>query len=424
VANDQHDASRLAGDPNGVARRYDVVIASPAVAAGLSVDDLPGHFAAVMVAAGGTTDPDAVAQAAARVRDDCPRHLYAPERSPGGELRTGSGDPNPTKLLRRLGEHEKAIVTQLVAAGVDLERGTVGPWLLLWAQLAATRNRQRLAYAATVRGLLEREGYDATEAEPLAGAAVADAAAAAATLEAIAAEAQAAADAAVIAAEPLTAAEARELARKRKHTPTERAQLARYRIAEAWGLGAAPPTAAILEADREGLSHRARFGWILRSIEARQLVAKHDQATAAALAPGGRAWAPDLCRETIGPKVTAADALGLPAWLERADTSGRGDPSAWFTADDPALLLLQATATAHGASQRQVLGVSPGKRATTTLRQLLALAGYRLEAKRSRDDGARAWRYRVVPEALPDGADPDRLAAAWREQLNRSAGEP
>ena len=412
VADENHDAARLAGDPDGIAGRYDVVITSPAVAAGLSVT-LRGWFDAVMVAAGGTTDPDAVAQASARVRDDCPRHLYAPERSPGAQLLTGSGDTDPDQLLRRLGEHEAATVAQLVAAGADLERGTVGPWLPLWARLGAARNGQRLAYRSTVRALLEREGYDATEAAPLVGDAVAVADAADEALKAIATEAQAADDAAVIAAEPLTAAEARELARKRKRTPAERAQLARHRVAEAWGLGADDPTPALLEADRDGLSRRGRMGWILRSLEARQLVARHDQATAAALAPDGRPWAPDLCREAIGPKVTAADALALPGWLERGE---------WFTAADAQLVALQATATAHGASLRQVLGVSPGKRAITTLRGLLAIAGHRLEAKRSREDGARAWRYRVVAEALPDGADPGRLLAAWRDQLGRSPG--
>jgi hypothetical protein len=418
VADEKHDASRLAGDPNGIAGRYDVVICSPAVAAGLSVT-LRGWFDAVMVTAGGTTDPDSVAQAAARVRDGCPRHLYAPERSPGNHLTTGSGDTDPEQLRRRLGEHEAATVTQLVRAGADLERGTVGPWLPLWARMGAARNAQRLAYRSTVRALLEREGYDATEADPLAGPAVAVAEAAAAALKEIATEAQAAADAAVITAEPLTAGEARKLARKRKRSPAEQAQLARYRIAETWGLvGADAPTLAILEATRERLSHRARMGWILGNLEARQLVAKHDQTVAQALAPNRRHWAPDLCRETIGPKVTAADALGLPGWLERGE---RGE---WFTATDAQLLELQATATAHGGSLLQVLGVSTNKRATTTLRALLALAGHRLEAKRNREDGDRAWRYRVVPEALPDGVDPGRLVMAWRDQLAQPMGEP
>ncbi|MFM7269068.1 MAG: hypothetical protein ACKOZT_10875, partial [Cyanobium sp.] len=417
VADEDHDAHRLAADPNGVAGRYDVVVASPAVAAGLSIDKLPGHFAAVMVAAGGTTDPDAVAQAAARVRDACPRHLYAPERSPGDQLRTGSGDTDPATLLRHLGNHEAHAVAQLVAAGADLERDTVGPWLRLWARLGAHGNRQRLAYRATVRGLLEREGYDATDAAELAAAGLAAAAAAAEALSAIASEAQATADAATIAAEPLTAPEAAALARKRKRSPAEQAQLARYRVAVAWGLGADPPTPAILEADREQLSRRLRFGWALQSLEARQLVAQHDQTVATASAYNRRPWAPDLCRETIGPKITAADALGLPAWLARVEGGE------WFSAADPQLLQLQALATTHAAMVRQVLGVSPGRRAITTLRGLLALAGHRLEAHRCRVDGERAWRYRVMAEALPDGVDPPRLEAAWREQLRRPSLE-
>jgi len=407
VDDDDHDAARLAGDPNGIAGRYDVVIATPAVAAGLSVT-LRGHFAAVMVAAGGTTDPDAVAQAAARVRDDCPRHLFAPTASPGRALMVGSGDTDPAQLLRRLGEHEAVAVAQLVAAGADLERGTTGPWLPLWARLGATTNGQRLAYRATVRALLEREGYAVTVAAPMTTAAAKRAGAAAKALAAITEAAQAAADAAVIAAEALTDGEAQELKRKRKRTPAERVQLERHAVAEAWGLGAADPTPELLEADRERRSQRGRFAWIMRTLEARQMVAGHDRNLARTLAPAGKGWAPDLCREAIGPKVAAADVLGLADWLGRDD---------WFTAADPQLQGLQALAIAHGASLRQVLGLSPGERPTTTLRGLLALAGHRLEAKRSRGGDGNCWRYRVIPIPLPDGADPDRMEAAWRDQL-------
>lgn len=113
-----------------------------------------------------------------------------------------------------------------------------------------------------------------------------------------------------------------------------------------------------------------------------------------ALAPHGKGWAPDLCSETIGPKVAAADAIGIADWLERVD---RGE---WFTAADPELQALQVLAITHGASTRQVLGVSQGERAMTTLRNLLALAGYRLEAKRNLEEGDRAWLYRVVAEPL------------------------
>ncbi len=410
VADDSHDASRLAEAPDAIAGRYDVVVASPAVAAGLSVT-LRGHFDAVMVAAGGITEPDAIAQAAARVRDDCPRHLFAPEQSPGNHLRTGSGDGDPDAVLRHLGQHEALTVAQLVAAGADLERGTVGPWLRLWARIVALLNRQRLAYRATVRGLLEREGYESTEAAELSAAGKAQAMAMAESLQDIADKAQADADAATIAAEPISATEAATLERKRKRSPAERAKLARFRVAQTWGLGSAEPSPALLEADREQLSQRRRFAWLLQDHRGRQLAAQHDLALGAETTYRGRTWAPDLCRDAIGPKLTAADAVGLAGWLARAD-SGE-----WFTATDSQLLALQSTALAHAASLRQVLGVSPGKRAITTLRALLSLAGYRVESHRCRSDGERAWRYRVTPEPLPEGADPERLQAAWVEQL-------
>lgn len=411
VADPNHDAHRLAADPNGIAGTYDVVLATPAVAAGLSVDKLPGHFAAVFVHAGGTTDAEGVAQASARVRDDCPRHLYVPPRSPGDALRVGSGSFEAQELLRHQSHHRAAIVAQL-AGSVDLESGSIGPWLPLWAQLAATTNRQAAAYGATVVGLLEREGYRVIEAGALTPDETTEAAAIAAELKAIAAAAQEAEDAAVMAAELLSDQQAQAIERKRHRTPAERAQLARWRISKTWGLGATAPTAELLKADRDRLSQRRRFGWVLGSIEARQLLARADATAAARLSHHGKAWAPDLCRELLGPKVAAADALGLPAWLSCGD---------WFTAKDPRLLELQATAEAHRASCVQVLGCSPAKTGTATLRRLLRLTGYRLEAKRSREDGDRAWRYRVVAEALPPGVTVEQLQQAAAEQLQADA---
>jgi hypothetical protein len=412
VADPNHDAHRLAADPDGIAAAYDVVVASPAVAAGLSVT-LRGHFAAVFVGSGGTTDPEAVAQAAARVRDDCPRYVYAPDRSPGAALRVGCGSFDPQELLHHQAQHGAAIAAQLVGT-MDLATGTQGPWLPLWAAMAAATNRKAAAYAATVRGLLELEGYRVIEAAPLSGEAVEDAAAIAMDLREIAQLQQDAEDSATIAAPLLSDAAAAELQKRRRLQPSERAQLRRWHLDKTWGLGDAAPTVEMIEADRKQRSQRGRFGWALQSIEARQLVARHDHATAQQLAPRGVGWMPDLCRQQIGPKLAAADALGLPAWLTR---------SGWFEAADGRLLDLQATATAHSASLRQVLGVSPGKTGAGTLRRLLKLCGYRLESQRSKAAANRdAMTYRVVPEALPKGVTTAQLEAAWTAQLGSTDG--
>ena len=329
-------AERLAANPDGVAAEVDAIYCSPSIASGLSID-LRDRFAAVVVLGGGTVGPEHLAQAAARVRDPgCPVFVFCPKQSPGGALRVGSGDTDPAALLRHLARCEAQLLAQLTAAGGwDPMARNESPWLRCWLELAALKNRQRLAYAATVAGLLEREGW-ALEAPPEPTAAAITAAAMASNqLADIARDAQAAEDAALIVAAPLTAAEARELERKRKRTPAERAQLARHALAHRWGLGAADPTPALIEADRDELSSRARMGWILRSIEGRQLAARHDARRSQQLAPDGQAWGPDLVRELLGHRIAAADALGLPGWLERAD-SGK-----WFTATDEQLLQLQ-----------------------------------------------------------------------------------
>ncbi len=435
-------AERLAASPDTVAAGVDAIYCSPSIASGLSID-LRDHFAAVVVLGGGTVGPENLAQAAARVRDPgCPVFVFCPKQAPGRHLKVGSGDTKPAGLLRHLARCEAQLLADLTAAGgwEPMERNE-SAWLRCWLELACLKNRQRLAYAATVAGLLQREGWLLEAAAAPSREALAQAEAASEQLGKIARDAQAAEDAAVIDAEPLTQAEARELERKRRHTPEERAQLQRYRVAQRWGLKSAAPTVPLLEADRDGLSSRARFGWILRSIEARQLAARHDRRRRDQLAPNGQAWGPDLLRELLGHRIAAADGLGLPAWLERADGGE------WFTAQDPQLRALQALLceqqapedgeTLEQEAQRRAenhrrrdraawiaaaLGVSPGKRATTTLRGLLAAAGHQLEAKRIRGGDGQKWRYRVRPAPLPEGADPAQLLEAWRDQLGNAGG--
>jgi hypothetical protein len=402
MADPEHDASRLAADPDGIAGRYDVVICTPAVAAGLSVT-LRDHFAAVFIAAGGTTDPGAVAQAAGRVRDGCPRYLYAPQRSPGNRLQIGCGATCPDRVLLQLQHHEQAAVGQLAAAGWSATTNSAGPWLQLWAQLAAQQNRARLVFAATVVGLLEREGYAPLQGQTLPDAKPPDMLKELAQLERDAAQDR------VIAAEVLTDEQARELQERRKRlSPAERAQLQRWRIDRAWGLQGAAPSHKLIEAHEQGTHRAVVLRWAVSDPAAAPLVAAHDREQARQLAPDGRAFAPDLVRDLIGPRVAGATALGLAGWLQR-----RG----WFGADDPALLQLAAAVATYGDGITQVLGIRPGKRATTALRQLLALVGARLESERRRDgsgrEAAAAYRYRVVLEPLPDGINPDQLVAAW-----------
>lgn len=407
-----HDASRLAADPDGIAAAYTVVVASPAVQAGLSVNT---PFDVVFGLASGTTPPAGVVQSMARVRCDAPRHLYAPATSPGGTLRIGCGSFEADQLIRTLDRNCQALVGQLVAAGGwSITTPTTGPWVTAWAAMAAHQNAEAQAFAATCVGLLELEGYTVVQRTPLDPLKQAEAKATTARLKLISETAQADDDARVIAAPLLDDDDARKLQRRRRLSPADRAALQRWRINRRWGLEGAAPDAALLDADRAGDADRYRWRWLLQTAaaDATALVAHHDNTMAKALAPCGEAWAPDAAAKMMGPKLRALTALGIAGWLER---------TAEFSADDHQLQGLQAAATGCADDLRQVLGISPGERPTTTLRRLLQLVGARLESRRCKARGTARdqWRYRVMLDALPPGIDDHQLQQAWRDQLRQ-----
>jgi hypothetical protein len=179
------------------------------------------------------------------------------------------------------------------------------------------------------------------------------------------------------------------------------------------------------------------FRWAITAPDADPLISAHDRQQAQQQAPSGQTWGPDITRAMVGPRVAAARFLDLPGWLQRSD---------WFAADDQALNDLVTATTTHtdgitqclGVSLAGALGLKPGERGITALRQLLALAGARLESRRVRTgpgrDSEREYVYRVVVDPLAwrpkkdkppltDPITPDQVVAAWSAALD-AAGVP
>jgi hypothetical protein len=398
-------AAELAADPDGVAQRYDAIYCSPAISSGVSFERW--EPAAVIACAGGQIAPEHIVQAAARVRcPDVPVFLFAPERCPGAGLRVGSGATNRRQLIADLKAVSDPLFGELDGAGAN------GVWLEAWAELGAHRNRQRFAYRATIAGLLEREGWErqAPGPEPCAAAG----AQATADLEAIALADLAAEDQAVIDAPVLTNQQAAELGKRRRLEPADRAALDRHRLSERWGLQDAPPSMALIDADRDRRPDRLHLGWLLTTPEALALVPARDQAAVADLDPLGRPFAPDRLRVTLGAKLMALRALGLPALLKRL---GQGET---ICATDPAVLRLHATATAHKRQLIAATGISPGKKATGTLRALLNACGWTLKSNgrvNSRGTDRGAYLYKAAPMPVPAGVDKTQLEAVFLAEL-------
>jgi hypothetical protein len=420
-------AAELAADPDGFAERRTAEAAakggswalycSPAISSGISFQRWKP--AAVIAYSGGRIAPEHAAQALARVRSpEVPAYLFAPERCPGAALRVGSGATDPAELIAKLRAVSDPLLGVLEAAGAD------GAWLQAWAELGAHRNRQRFAYRATLAGLLQAEGWelqaqgpepDQQHAAELHG-----------ELGTIAAAALATEDQALIEAEPITATEAAELARRRQLEPSERASLARFRLAERWGLEPATPIPPykkgkppeLLQADRAGFADRFRLGWLLTTPEAVALIPGHDEQRLAALDADGHPFAPDRLRVALAPKVAALQALGLPQLL------GRFAAGEVIASTDPAVIALHGHAIAHRKELAAATRLSPGACATGTVRALLAAVGWKLERVgriKTRKGERDRYTYAAERLALPLGVDALALAAAWLEALRRPA---
>jgi hypothetical protein len=404
-------AAELAADPDGVAQRYDAIYCSPAISSGVSFERWKP--AAVIACAGGRIAPEHIVQAAARVRcPDVPVFLFAPERCPGAGMRVGSGATDRRQLIADLKAVSDPLFGELDAAGAN------GVWLEAWAALGAIRNRQRFAYRATIAGLLEREGWALQDSST--SPVGMDEELAASLLKPIAEEQLKAQDRTLVDAPAISPEAAAVLAAKQRLNPADQLALKRFQLAERWALPADNDLPLeLLEADRNSVREQLKTGYLLAKPEALALVPDCDAAKIAALDPiGQQPFAPDRLRVTLGAKLMALRSLGLPALLKRL---GQGET---IRATDPAVLRLHATATAHKRQLIAATGISPGKKATGTLRALLNACGWTLKSSgrvNSRGADRGAYLYKAAPLPVPAGVDKTQLQTAFLAELKATS---
>lgn len=162
VADPSHLAYGCMANLNQILPQYDLVICSPVIETGVSID--VNHFDAVFAISHGVQTVDSFCQTLARVRADIPRHIYIKDFSP---IRIGNGSTDLNQLLA--GEHFKAknTIRSLQSVGLReipeftfLEDGEkYSPSLSLWAKNAVKINLENRKYAEYALKKLEKEGY-------------------------------------------------------------------------------------------------------------------------------------------------------------------------------------------------------------------------------------------------------------------------
>ena len=158
VADPQHPAYGIVARLNQAITHYDIVLATPTIGTGVSID-VRGHFKAVFGIFQGVT-PDAESrQALARVRESVPRFVWAARFGPG---KVGNGSCSYQDVIHSTTKAVKYNIALLKEVDFDLDAQTDPITLRSWAKMAARVNVSLWSYRNECRNGLVMEGHRVT----------------------------------------------------------------------------------------------------------------------------------------------------------------------------------------------------------------------------------------------------------------------
>lgn len=163
VGDESHPAYCISANVNAVIADYDVVIASPTICTGISIDTVD-HFDGVWGIFQGVLDTNTVRQFLMRLRDLVPRHIWA---RPYSNSKVGNGAYSPRELSTMEHKKTRALLKALQIADSDsfdlcdeqIPQRT-------WARIGARINLGMGDYRQSIIDDLITEGHDVLELAP------------------------------------------------------------------------------------------------------------------------------------------------------------------------------------------------------------------------------------------------------------------
>ena len=159
VANPEHPAYQCSEKITELAALYDIVICSPSLATGVSVE-LRGHFNAVFGIFQGAISDNEVRQSLARVREPINRFVWCRQISVG---KIGNGEANYKEVAKSKEKDCRYNLQQLRDFDLDLDKAHNPTVLRFWAKYAARINSSIWDFRETVREGLVAEGHIITD---------------------------------------------------------------------------------------------------------------------------------------------------------------------------------------------------------------------------------------------------------------------
>jgi len=409
VKDPNHPAYGCIAHLNEILTEYDLVITSPSLETGVSID-IKSHFSAVWGIFQGVQPVNSVRQMLARLRETVDRHIWVREWGLGV---IGNGSTSMGVLLASQHAMTRANIALLSAAdNTDysyIDENFQPESLQSWARRACVINAQMKCYRNAVLQGLADDGYtvlDASEVNSVSNEQVLNSV----TNEQIVNEVKTAVNELqtteceeVASAQTLTKAELDKLQEKRAKTKSERQQERKAKLAERYGVDVTPE---LVGKDDTGWYPQLRLHYYL-SLGREFLVVRDAKRAKAQVEKGNNAiWKPDFNRGQILPAVMLLEELNI-SQLFNADVE--------FRSSNPELQKLRLLAVEHKQVIKNYLGISISEKdsAIAICQKFLKKLGMKLSYLGR--FGARGHRERVYKFVPPQ----DQRQAIFQGWLQR-----
>ena len=384
---------------NEVLGQYDIVVASPSIETGVSID-LLGHFTGVFACSAGNIPVQSFCQALARVRDLVPRYIWA--RTTGCGI-IGNGGKHEKSVLIGMKRKFKAHIMMLKnfdTSGIELFPTFTLACVKTYAKMAARINQQMPRYRDAVVETLAKEGHSITTAPTTLSKAEQGV-----VREELLTNREESRNeyAGLVEAIEVDYSRIKEIEASRTRTETDGQMLHKHRLQEKYKV---PVTKDIVLNDEKGWYSKLKLHYYLSRPE---LLERRDREILThKLTEGqGRLFLPDINKRLLGSKVLALTALHLESLLS--------EPDRIFSQDDADLITLAERADRYRNDIKDCLGISIHRKKRDALpiisiaKQLFETIGIKLVRLKRASTGGRHWLYRL--EGIDDGRT--EIYKAW-----------
>ena len=413
LADAEHPAYNCISNLDSVLSQYDVVLASPCLETGISIE-LKNHFTSVWAIAQGVQSSNSVCQTLARLRTNVPRYLWCASYS---FQKIGNGSTSISGLIassNRLTQLNIRLLQQSDLIGWDtVDTGFQAESLLCWAKMAVRYNASTVNYRESVLSALAAEGnqiLDRKQIETLATIRKDKACKDTSCLvEAISeirqsnyvAECQAIADSPL-----LTQTQYNGLKKQVVKTIAERHCLRKYELQQRYLL---PITPELIRLDDDNWYQKIRLHYFLTV--GRAFLSDRDAKIAQKLIAQGNGslFYPDFNCSQLGSTVGIMELLGIPVLLS--------DEQRLLRNTDSDLHKLAALALENRGQIKTAVGIGLAANSTPVMvvRRFLEKIAAKLEYVKIESTDKGKKRIRVYRIAMPED-NRDLVFAQWLKQ--------